>query len=75
MTIHEVLCAHVIVQIVLMVVAMVIALVMLLCVFQLTNNGPLFWVIFLCFLQGLCGMCLGKGPHPVGAEVTGRSLL
>ncbi|KAJ1525309.1 hypothetical protein ONE63_010131 [Megalurothrips usitatus] len=58
-TIHEVLAAHVIIQMVLMVIAMVIALVMLLCVFQLSNQGPLFWVILLCFLQGLCGMCLG----------------
>ncbi|XP_034255676.1 ABC transporter G family member 23-like [Thrips palmi] len=58
-TIHEVLAAHVLVQIVLMIIAMVTALVMLLCVFQLTNNGPLYWVVLLCFLQGLCGMCLG----------------
>lgn len=43
-----------------MILQTIIVLVGFLEVLQITNDGPLFWVVLLCVLQGFCGMCLGK---------------
>ncbi|KAE8736606.1 ABC-transporter, subfamily H member 12 [Frankliniella occidentalis] len=58
-TMREVMWSHIIIQTMMMILQTIIVLVGFFVVLQITNDGPLFWVVLLCVLQGFCGMCLG----------------
>ncbi|XP_055389229.1 ABC transporter G family member 23 isoform X2 [Condylostylus longicornis] len=55
----EILFSHVVTQFVVMCGQTALVLIFMLVVFEVTNNGELFWVILLTLLQGMCGMCFG----------------
>lgn len=66
-TMREVMWSHIIIQTFMMILQTIIVLVGFLEILKVTNDGPLFWVVLLCMLQGFCGMCLGKPKTPLCA--------
>ncbi|GAB0090644.1 ABC transporter G family member 23 [Sergentomyia squamirostris] len=55
----EILFSHVVTQFVVMCGQTALVLIFMLCVFEVNNNGEIFFVILMTLLQGLCGMCFG----------------
>ncbi|XP_071806298.1 ABC transporter G family member 20-like [Asterias amurensis] len=67
----EVMLSHVLVQGTLTILQSVIVLVFVLGVFSIPNEGSLFLVALMCFLQGLCGQAFGLFASSVcSTEVT-----
>ncbi|KAL0861157.1 hypothetical protein ABMA27_009649 [Loxostege sticticalis] len=55
----EILFSHVVTQFVVMCGQTALVLIFMILVFEVENNGNIFYVILLTILQGLCGMCFG----------------
>ncbi|XP_028178990.1 ABC transporter G family member 23 isoform X4 [Ostrinia furnacalis] len=55
----EILFSHVVTQFVVMCGQTALVLIFMILVFEVENNGNIFYVIMLTILQGLCGMCFG----------------
>ncbi|KAK3921154.1 ABC transporter G family member 20 [Frankliniella fusca] len=58
-TMREIMWSHIVIQNFMMILQTIIVLVGFFVVLQITQDGPLFWVVLLCVLQGFCGMCCG----------------
>jgi len=56
----EVLLGHVACQLVIMVFQSLMVIAFALVIFDVTNEGDVFWICLLTILTGLCGMCFGK---------------
>ncbi|KAL4148776.1 hypothetical protein QTP88_002935 [Uroleucon formosanum] len=55
----EVLLGHVVCQLVIMVFQSLMVIAFALVIFDVTNEGDVFWICLLTILTGLCGMCFG----------------
>ena len=56
----EVLLGHVVCQLLIMVFQSLMVIAFALLIFDITNEGDVFWICLLTMLTGLCGMCFGK---------------
>lgn len=56
----EVLLGHVVCQLLIMVFQSLMVIAFALVVFDVTNEGDVFWISLLTILTGLCGMCFGQ---------------
>ena len=56
----EVMWSHIIIQAVIMVGQTIITLVAVFGVLQVPSDAPLGWLVLLCFMQGFCGVSLGR---------------